>query len=305
MKKTQIFFFMLYLTTGFVSADIADWQWQEVEYHFDASAPNGTVKVQMNYWMDGTIVYGGLAYNKLYRKCIYQDSAKYHSNGLIYSYDTVFCGYLREDTSERIFLYEGDNATEWLLYDFSPWSAGDTLYYSKGVYTIITENHLDSVLLLGGSSAQTYTGFGISFSLFGSDGLIIGVSPLQLIRGIGFNNGFLTPMSVSPGSYMGGMIVSFYKGNQLIWKNPLYVGLQKSTTEKKIKAYTSDGCLIVEVNSGTSRLDVYSLTGTLLQSCFAQGESVVRTAPFPSGLYLYSLVDGKGNTIARGKIVVP
>jgi len=293
MKKRLTFLILLLCAVFHLSADLADWHWQEVEYHYDASAPNETVTVLMNYWMDGTVVHEGQTYNKLYRKCVYQDSAKLISNnGLIYSYDTIFRCNLREDASGHIYYAGGIfNYPERMLYDFSDWSIGDTLYINfandNTISKIITENDLDSILLQDGNYTQTFTGFNC-----------------ELIRGIGFKFGFLSMVSVYS-TQIGGMIVSFYKGDQLIWKNPDYVGLQNPSFGDEVRAYSHEGRLIVEVPPGICRLDVYSLNGSLRQSCFAKGINVVKTAPLPPGLYFYTVIGGNGSMIARNKIVVP
>ncbi len=264
---------------------IDSWHWQEVEYHFDSEFPNGEAKVLINYWIRGDTVFKGISYKKLYREIVYSDKH-------IYADGIFFCKGIREDEQERIYVCDNESKPELVLYDFSNWNIGDSLFIDRGngniSSAIVTANNLDSVQLQDGSFARTFIGF----------------SSFKLIRGIGFANGFLFPITVFPGSLMSSMIVSFYKGDKLIWKNPDYVGLKNPTSVNALKAYTSEGRLIVETPANASRLEVYSLDGSIRHTCFAQAGQLVKTSPLPPGMYIYKVIDKGGSVISNNKIVV-
>jgi hypothetical protein len=274
------------LTIYCVSAQIDSLHWQEAEYHFASELPNCEAKVLINYWISGDTVFKGINYKKLYRECVYSDKHVY-PDGISFRLG------IREDQNGRIYITDNVSySTEFFLYDFSDWNIGDTLFLNRGddniTPKIITENTLDSIMLLDGSYAKSFTGF----------------DQLMLINGIGFTKGFLFPIAPYSGSYMGGMIVSFYKGDKLIWKNPDYVDLKNLTPGNAVKAYTSEGRLIVEVPDNANRLEVYSVNGIFRQNYFTKFSQVIKTSPLPTGMYIYQLIDKNGSVISRAKMVI-
>jgi len=288
MKKLRVIIIITACSIFNISAQLEGWHWEEVEYHFDSGDSSGEAKILMNYWFEGDTVFEGIEYKKLYTECVFQDSIEFHSHRVIYPYGIRFCLGVREDGDGRICAYHNI-----LLYDFSNWDIGDTLFYTRGgdyeIMAIITNENLDSIPLLDGSYAKTVTAFNLR----------------KVIRGIGFISGFLFPLAPYPGSYMGSLIIRFYKGDQLLWENPEYVGLQESALAKSaLRVYSIDRTLSFEIPTSANQLDLYSLDGTLLQSYLTGGIKMLRTCPFPLGIYFYRILDNKESVIACGKAIV-
>jgi hypothetical protein len=285
MKRIYLFFLLLSLSAITLSADITDWRWQEVEYHFDGSAPKCSLTVLMNYWIGDTVMHGGLTYHTVYQQCVYQDSTELRPNGL-YGAEAFSWYELREDSSGCLYCLS-DFEPEQLLYDFSDWEMGDTLF-SGGMYVVISETSLDSIRLLDGTYVQTATY---------PHGLVI-------IKGIGLTDGFF--FTVAPhATIMGGMIVSFEKGGKLIWRNPDYVGLPAASTVKFVRVWVQESSLMMDVPASTQRVEVYGMNGALEQSYRPQGKTVIQTKPLHPGLYVCRFVDGAGRVMAREKVMVP
>lgn len=132
MKKFIASILFIVCSIGYISAQLESWHWQEAEYHFDSDFPNGEVKVLINYWIKGDTVFGGIGYKKLYRECVYQDTIKTHTEGLIYPHGILFCIGIREDEQGRIYISKKDYfPSDYLLYDFFDWSIGDTVYMNS------------------------------------------------------------------------------------------------------------------------------------------------------------------------------
>lgn len=287
MKRINLFFLFLSFSAIIVSADITDWRWQEVEYHFDGTAPKCSLTVLMNYWIGDTVMHGGLTYHTVYQQCVYQDSTELRPNGL-YGPEAFSWYELREDSSGGLYCLS-DFEPEQLLYDFSNWEMGDTLFLRPdGMYVVISESSLDSIRLLDGTYAQTATY---------SHGSVI-------IKGIGLTDGFFLAVA-PPASIMGGMIVSFEKGGKLIWRNPDYVGLPAEVATKRIRVWVQESSLMMDVPASTQCVEVYGMNGVLEQSCRPQGKTVIQTKPLRPGLYVCRFVDGAGRVIAREKVLVP
>jgi len=295
MKKRMRLLLFLVLAVSPIVANLNDWHWQEVEYHYDASAPNDQLTVLKNYWMGETVDYFGETYSTLYSKVVYQDSTLLHPTG-IYQSDffvtpRLRC-LLREDAYDRIYI--SDSNSEWLLFDFSDWSVGDTLYLvyphynSNGLYTLISEDNLDSILLLNGSYAQTVS--------YGSN---------KLIKGIGFLNGFLFNPHDVLRSLTGVKIVNFYKGDQLIWNNPDFVGLKRTKLSSMVKVYSSERCMMLEVPVESRRVEIRSLSGALVQSFSVNDMRVVASKALSPGVYLYAVFGENGMVIAENKAIIP
>lgn len=292
MKNSFALIMFIVCSIIYTSAQLESMHWQEAEYHFDSGDPSGEAKILMNYWIKGDTVFGGIGYKKLYSECVYQDSAEFHNDGLIYRYGIFFRLGIREDEQGRIFISDNESyPTELLLYDFSDWNIGDTLFLNGGSdeiqSRIITESNLDSIPLLDGNYAKT-----ISFD------------PFVLIRGIGFANGFLFPIAPYPGSIMRSLIVRFYKGDQLLWENPNYVGLEEHGKEALIKVYSVNSSLNFVFPSTFNQLELYSLDGVLLHSFSNQGNTTDMIGPLPKGVYLYKVMYANSSSISRGKAVV-
>jgi len=290
MRKSFAIFMFITCSILCVSAQLESWHWQEAEYHDDSGDPSGEAKILMNYWINGDTVFNGIVYKKLYRECVYQDSAEFHNDGLIYRYGIFFRLGIREDEQGRIYICKsGSYPTELLLYDFSDWDIGDTLFLNRtgdnNTPTIITESNLDSIQLHDGSYAKTITAF----------------NQFVLIRGVGFANGFLFPIFPYPGSILRSLIVRFYKGDQLIWENPNYVGLEVHGIEDLVKVYSVNNSLNFVLPSTFNQLELYSLDGVLLHSFSNQGITTHRIGPLPKGVYLYKVMYANGSAITRGK----
>ncbi|MDP4278592.1 MAG: T9SS type A sorting domain-containing protein [Bacteroidota bacterium] len=292
MKKSFVLLFFFICSVFCVSAQLESWHWQEAEYHFDSSGPGGEAKILMNYWINGDTVFNGVGYKKLYRACVYQDSVEFHEGKLIYPYGTFFIRGIREDEQKRIYCYNESSQTELLLYDFSEWNIGDTLFLDRGgnnrTYVVISENNLDSIQLLDGNYAKVVT-----------------VNQELLIRGIGFEYGFLFPISPYPGSILRCMIVKFYNGNQLLWENPNYVALEEPGKEDLVNVYSVNGSLCFELPMSYNQLELYKSDGRLMHSFSNQGITTQTIGPLSKGIYLYKVMTGNGSTITRGKAVIP
>ncbi|HET9570907.1 MAG TPA: T9SS type A sorting domain-containing protein [Bacteroidales bacterium] len=292
--KSSLFSLLLISCSLFcVSAQLDNLHWQEVEYHDDSGDPSGEAKIIMNYWISGDTVFKGKAYKKLYRECVYQDSAEFHNDGLIYRYGISFRLGIREDEQGRIYI--SDNVsypTELLLYDFSDWDIGDTLFLNRGgdniTPTIITVNNLDSILLLDGSYAKSFSGF----------------DQLKLINGIGFTNGFLFPIAPYPGSILRSLIFRFYKGDRLLWENPKYVDLNNLRNNMVVRTYSAKNILNFNLPFNFNQLELYSLDGSLLYKCYNQGNTKIQIGPISNGVYLFKVNDTNGSAIIRGKTIV-
>lgn len=293
MKSSLVTFMIISFSIFCVSAQLENLHWQEAEYHFDSGDPSGEAKIIMNYWINGDTIFKGIVYKKLYRECIYQDSAEFHNDGLIYRYGISFRLGIREDEQGRIYISDNESyPTELFLYDFSDWNIGDTLFLNRGGDNItpkkITESTLDSIMLLDGSYAKSFTGF----------------DQLMLINGIGFTDGFLFPIAPYPGSILRSLIVRFYKGNQLIWENPKYVGLEEHGKDNLVKVYSVNGSLNFDLPNTFNKLELYSLDGVLMHSSSNQGITTHRIGPLSNGVYLYKVIYANGASISRGKVVV-
>lgn len=306
MKSKLVILVVLLSTILCSSANFNGWRWQEVEYYYDSTAPQGQLKVLKNYWTGDSINIFGKTYTKLLYKVTYQDSTDLHPSG-IFQTDTVPIYFLREDTAGRVFIYVIYNSVESQLYDFSTWNVGDTLFMgnathsdSMSTFEVITENNLDSILLKNGTYAQTVD--------FRKGQVLLGLTSKcpKLIKGIGFDCGFLYPLSnIHLGSYMGGMMVAFYKGDQLLWNNPDYVGLNRVTLANTLHAYSRNHRLFLEVPEVVERVNLYALNGALMETLVCDCNRFVESKELPSGVYLYAVFDKNGRMMAGNKILIP
>jgi len=249
-----------------------------------------------NYKVEGDTLLSGIHYKKVYIQNMNTDYKEAKAVFLL-SEDSVWTFYrsIREDPDHRIYLYGSNQSAERLLYDFSEWEVGDTLFSGferHDTIAVITENNLNSMQLLDGtyrktvSNAARYAG--------------------PLVHGIGYiQNGYFWSPFQSTMSCKSYGIIKFCMRDKALYQNPEYVDVQDVQIPKnEVKTYSENGILNFEFPFFANQLNLYATNGTLLRSYLTEGKTTLRTTLFPQGVYIYKITDRNGSTIARGKVVV-
>jgi len=292
MKKSFVFILLIICSFYNVSAQLEGLHWVERDAYLNISAPNNEDVVIENFKVEGDTTLFGVNYKKVYIRRNYDN---YYSdpkeNDINWSY---FCS-IREDENLQIFMRDYlSSANEVLLYDFSKWEIGDTLFCgNKGQYramAIVTDNNRDSVQLLNGNYHQT-----IRSNIFGT----------LMIRGIGDTHGFFwTNIKYARISFTYHGIIQYFNRDQLLWENPNYVGLEEHGKEHLIRVHTVNSSLCFDLPVTFNLLELYSLDGRLMHSFSNQGNTTHRIGPLPNGVYLYKVMYANGSAISRGKAEV-
>lgn len=228
--------------------------------------------------------------------------------------DTMFFCAAREDTVNQIVYIKYGDLDERMLYSFKldPGAriSSDTSYVGEKISSI-TDRIVKSV---DSYDINGFTGKKISVSTIYKHSNMNFV-PFEANTEVWYEGiGQLTSFF---GLYNDNDILCYWNDGNQIYSNPErnacviteyrpHSGLDQPSqiSGNTIKAYTSEGRLIVEAPANDSRLEVYSIDGSIRQTCFAQAGQIVKTSPLTPGLYIYKVIDKNGSVIANNKIVV-
>ena len=256
------------------------------------------------YYLNGDSIVGGYTYKKVFMRgeheLIWMDPGPVGNCTGIYVYN-YFYRLVRQD-GLKVYIHEGNN-DEALLYDFDL-SVGDTLpetYFLMEDDIVVTS--IDSILV--GESYRNI--FHLANSTY--------PYPLDLIEGIGFNQGFLDYI---PDWYPAQLIcfvlndTTYYPG----YGAPcdLTVNINKPEIQDaglKIFPNPSTGNISVKFNSGSKimvNIKVADISGRNLKDekwAVNQGPNVksLDLSSFDKGLYFISLIGNDDKTIGRQKII--
>lgn len=259
-------------------------KWEENEFIYNSTSPNGIDTLKYTYWFEGDTIFNDLKYKKVHRK--------FNIKGV--EYNSMYFYFIRESSEGKLYFTDGNYQSEFILYDFSKWELNDSVFsicldgykYSICASTIITNENLDSVLLMNGNYAQ----------------YVKKASDIYIINGIGFKSGFFSHISIYAGNYMGGEMIRCFNDGNIIWQNPKYTSLHNDESIEKLKCYESQGCLLFELNSKASIIDLYTIDGVFKKSYFVEGCEMFTTEKQKPGFYIYQIRDKNQKTILSGKV---
>lgn len=292
MKKSFVLILLIVCSFFYTSAQLDGLHWVERDAYLNLSAPNNEDVVIENFKVEGDTMLYGINYKKVYYLRNYDN---YFSDPRVNDINWSYYCSIREDENLQIYMRDYlSSANEVLLYDFSKWEIGDTLFCGeKGLYrtmAIVTDNNLDSVQLLNGNYHQT-----IRSNIFGT----------LMIRGIGDTHGFFwTNIKYARISSTFHGIIQYYNREQLLWENPNYVGLEEHGKEDLVKTYSVNSSLYFDMPMTFNQLELYSLDGRLMYLFSNLGITTHRIGPLPNGVYLYKVMYANGSSISRGKVMV-
>ena len=277
MKKTILFLFLLslaYALPGQVFDMTSSWV-ERVTNRMKPLACGGVV----HYKLEGDTVINKTSYTKLYK------------NGSLYAA-------LRESEENKLyalFVKDGEKGMEKgeiLLYDFSPWEVGKTLYFQvyewpggltppedwQGFfdYTIIEEPEL--VQLLDGNDYQSINNFG------------------ELIRGIGNLGGFFSFSIIRavPADGSEYYISCFFRNGQLVYKHDTeseyceceeYVGTENTLLPASPLSPNPAGDEIRIAGAVGGNVYIFNAAGQQVASVSGYAGEAINVSTLPPGVY--------------------
>ena len=274
--------------------------WEETEYHIDLLNPNKKAIVNLRYCIpyDASKRINGVEYKRLMRECLYQDSI---NNQLLYKNSNEFVYFIRENEYGQFFIKNSALEKEILLYDFSDWNPGDTIYFGYNTDNFkdslkveISKNNLDSIELLDGSFAKS-----ISFN--NPNGIF---DKGKIINGIGYEYGFFYLKELHPESYSGGIISRYYKKYKLSWINPEYSSLQNPNIEKDIKYHVNRDEVSFKITNNAHSIELITIDGKPFKFGLVSDYGQTKFNNIQTGIYICIIKDRKGAIIATGKVFV-
>ncbi|HOF15277.1 MAG TPA: T9SS type A sorting domain-containing protein [Bacteroidales bacterium] len=215
----------------------------------------------------------------------------------IYKDNTFYCA-LRETEDHKIYCYFSDIQAELLTYDFD-WEEGKELKYQpyeeNGTYeTYTTINQIDSIKLLDD----------IYYRCLKSNDTIF------CIQGIGSLKGFFSFLFPQPTNGAQTSLLSFYKGQQLIYSNSEFNAIpDRCYSDNKVKVYPipSNGNVTIELLDddfiNVNAINLYDESGKLIKSHKINGSRSININQLSLGIYFYQITSLKGQK-KSGKIII-
>jgi hypothetical protein len=233
---------------------------------------DSTFKYISHYRLNGDTIFDNQTYFKLYLN------------------DLFHMG-IRESESHRIYAYLPNENREYKVYNFN-WAIGDTINYGilryeidslLYIYRIVDK--IDSILL---KDNKYY-----NYVSTGTDS--------KIIQGIGFTQGFFRRFEFNYPFSSKSEMVCFYKGDQLVYKNPVYADCEGTITsideiskaETLIKVYPqpSNGPVTFEFGpemvTQFNTLTIYRVDGVLMETRTLYNEPKIEIKDLKPGLYVY------------------
>ena len=234
---------------------------------------DSTFKHISHYRLNGDTIFDNQTYFKLYLN------------------DLFHMG-IRESESHRVYAYLPNENKEYKIYNFN-WGIGDTINYGILRYEIdslfyhyVIIDKIDSILL---KDNKYY-----NYVSTGPDS--------KIIQGIGFTQGFFRLFDFSNYPFsINYEMVCFYKGDQLVYKNPIYADCEGTITsideiskaETLIKVYPqpSNGPVTFEFGpemvTQFNSLTIYRVNGVLMETRTLYNEPKIEIKDLKPGLYVY------------------
>lgn len=200
------------------------------------------------------------------------------------SFQTV--GYLRE-SDRKVYYRPLSRDSDYILYDFN-------LGLSSKIYLTNTLSNRDS----------------LEYTVYRTDSVFIGSEKRKRIFITGYHNeiwiegiGSLDGLIFSGMGMDGGFndLSCYSENGNVIYENPKYTGLHNDENIEKLKIYESQGCLLFELNSRASIIDLYTIDGVFKKSYFVEGCESFTTEKQKPGFYIYQIRDKNQKTILSGK----
>lgn len=247
------------------------------------------------------VVFDSITYRQLYR-----------SSDMTFGAGEEYGGIREDVANQRVYFYDPTSNTERTLYDFSL-NVGDTVDNAGGFQmTDAIVHSVDSILIDG-----TYRKH-IHFRLYYSSSEWTAGS---WIEGVGNSKtgGLLYSPTALPTCDCGDKAVCYSKNGNWDYHNDEFSSISCDDPTLNIELLPVIGKIdaVVYPNpvSGTSmlqlntageisRADVYSMTGSLVQSYITPGTGInISNSKYPAGQYYYRLQDNNGNT-TTGRFII-
>jgi hypothetical protein len=268
--KTPIFIIISMLFTSVLSAQYLDptSNWTEIETNHNDS----TFKYISHYRLNGDTIFDNQTYFKLYL-------------------DDLFHIGIRESESHRVYAYLPHENKEYKIYNFN-WGIGDTINYGILRYEIDSLLYIYDIvdkidsLLLKDNKYYNYVSTG---------------PDSKIIQGIGFTQGFFRLFEFNYPFSSKSEMVCFYKGDQLVYKNPVCADcegtqtsideISKSVTSVKVYPQPSNGSVTfefpAELVSQIESLSIFRVDGVHVETCVINYEPQIEIKDLKPGLYVY------------------
>ncbi|MFN0201991.1 MAG: T9SS type A sorting domain-containing protein [Bacteroidia bacterium] len=216
-------------------------------------------------------------------------------------------GAFRED-NKKIYLWDYQDSTEYLLYDFDSLAVGDDItnwYNTTNRYLGINTKQIDSFFIGDIDSVLIANTYRKRYHIMGSCNL----TDTYLIEGIGYTD----PVTMC-GFEEGSSLICFTLNDSLIWQSSApfpYCGLPYPTVGL---TYTLSSSAFIYPNPFTSELNltfskeikaltilIYDLRGKLLydKKVENQKEIQLELTKLPSGMYHLLMYDEQGHSMAQ------
>jgi hypothetical protein len=289
------------------------------EDSMNCSCGDGCEEYGYNFIVNGDTIVNGLTYHKVYQNAGYWFNSCGGGPGYsVYSYSNSFFGAYREDTMKHIYacctsyLHSHDS----LLYDFNL-NVGDTLkqftvreYSNSPPVTVFS---IDS-LLIGSNYRKQYN--------LAINGDTDSWTEPSIIEGIGSTEGLFD--IISQPFEVGSGLLCFSQNGKELWSmssndscSLYYLGegiptIEKPSSTISVSPNPSNGRFIVSFShpkrvSGSQTITIYNILGeSVLKETLrsTQGDNLIDMSNQPNGVYLFRVLNGSGELIGEGKLVV-
>ncbi|NOZ45704.1 MAG: T9SS type A sorting domain-containing protein [Chlorobi bacterium] len=227
----------------------------------------------------------------------------------------TFFGYIREDSTKKVFYRLNENKTEKLIYDFNV-----QLYDTITVFSLYNfENEtFDSLIYIVSSIDSLLIGdsYKKQFHLDYFESHVQEHDIEQWIEGMGSMSGILHNETVLVGRD-GFSLLCFTENDtlQFIKSNYTscyyeYSGIEIKNSQK-LKVYitpnpvksTSVLSIVGNIDSKEIKLEIFNMSGELIINKMIKNSFIIKKSDFEPGLYIYKVIDSKGKYF-EGKIMV-